>query len=301
MSFCLCGLKKFYFFERSGVKSPLYQQVIKIYFTATCRNRSGPEKEERMIQYLWECLKNIFLLLLSGLCTGVVVAGVIQLLSNFLREGFNRIFGVTCYIYLTAPGIMIHELGHVFFCIIFRHRIKEVKLFSPEDDGTLGYVSHVFEVNNLYHRIGNFFIGTGPVWCGLLVIYLLSLLLLPDGMMASGNAFAENAGTFLRGFFSLTFWARWQSWLWIYLVLSVAAHITLSKADLRGAADGLCFLLLALLAAVLLFGWCGNWEELLISWQWRCWKSALPVIFLFIIFSVGTGMLMNKIGKLRKR
>ena len=254
-----------------------------------------------MIQYLWECLKNIFLLLLSGLCSGLAVALLTQLLSDFLRRGCSRIFGEKFYIYLTAPGIMIHELGHVFFCIVFRHRIKEVKLFSPEDDGTLGYVSHVFEVNNLYHRIGNFFIGTGPVWFGLAVICLLSRLLLPGGMSAADASFLENAVNFLSGLFSFSFWTRWQSWLWIYLVLSVAAHITLSKADLEGAADGLVFLVCSLCAAVLLLGWCGNWETHLISLQWRFWGNAFPVIFFFALFSFVAGVLMNNAGKRRKR
>ena len=112
--------------------------------------------------YLLDALKYSALILLYGVVPWLLLALVMQFISNSLRRSLANIFGVSLYILLTAPGVAVHELGHALFCIIFRHKIEDMKLFSPEEDGTLGYVSHTYNTKSIYQRIGNFFIGTGP-------------------------------------------------------------------------------------------------------------------------------------------
>ena len=230
-----------------------------------------------LINYICQALWQTILFLLIGVLPWIAVALVMQLLSNSIRKSLAKIFGIQGYIYLTAPGVMIHEIGHAIFCLIFRHKIVEMKLFSPEEDGTLGYVNHSYNPNSFYQRIGNFFIGTGPIWFGVAVLCLISWLLLPDEMQISD-------------FFSLNFWGRWQSYIWLYLALTISSHITLSPPDLAGSVDGGIAIMATALMGFLLLGWCGDWENEIIEFLKNVFLSSLSIfsfiIILLFIFSV---------------
>jgi hypothetical protein len=75
--------------------------------------------------------------------------------------------------------------------LIFGHKIVEVKLFQIGGDGTLGYVNHSYNPKNIYHKIGNFFIGVAPIIGVALAFYLLNLLLVPE----MANQIADSAKT----------------------------------------------------------------------------------------------------------
>lgn len=230
-----------------------------------------------LINYIGQVLWQTILFLLIGVLPWLAVAFVMQLLSNSIRKSLAKIFGIQGYIYLTAPGVMIHEIGHAIFCLIFRHKIVDMKLFSPEEDGTLGYVNHSYNPNSFYQRIGNFFIGTGPIWFGIAVLCLISWLLLPNEMQISD-------------FFSLNFWGRWQSYIWLYLTLTISSHITLSPPDLAGSVDGGIAIMATALLGFLLLGWCGDWENEIIEFLKNVFLSSLSIfsfiIILLFIFSV---------------
>lgn len=230
-----------------------------------------------LINYIGQALWHTILFLLIGVLPWIAVALVMQLLSNSIRKSLAKIFGIQGYIYLTAPGVMIHETGHAVFCLIFRHKIVEMKLFSPEEDGTLGYVNHSYNPNSFYQRIGNFFIGTGPIWFGVAVLCLISWLLLPNEMQISD-------------FFLLNFWGRWQSYIWLYLALTISSHITLSPPDLAGSVDGGIAIMATALMGFLLLGWCGDWENEIIEFLKNVFLSSLSIfsfiIILLFIFSV---------------
>ena len=96
----------------------------------------------------------------------VMTIGMI-ILFGFLIATFNKMFYrnfgsnalTVCYV-TGAIGTPVHELAHALMCVIFRHRIDEIKLFQiSSDDGTLGYVAHSWNPKNLYQSAGNFFIG----------------------------------------------------------------------------------------------------------------------------------------------
>lgn len=235
-----------------------------------------------VVDYIVSALLNTGKFLLAGVLSWLAVALVMQLLSNSLRKSLAKIFGHQLYIYLTAPGVVIHESSHALFCLIFRHKILEIKFFSPEANGTLGYVKHSFDPTSLYQRIGNFFIGTAPVWGGSAALWLITRLLLPECMYIDG-AVTEAAADFL----ATGFWKKWSFYLWLYLALTIASHITLSMPDLAGSADGITTILVVSLLGFLLLGWCGNWEEPLICFFTDIFLSSCGILtFVLVLLGI---------------
>lgn len=185
----------------------------------------------------------------------IVLALIMQFLTRSLWTGLGNLIGVKRFIYISAPGVALHELSHAFFCVIFRHRIIRMVLFSVGADGTLGYVEHTYNPRSIYQRVGNFFIGTGPVWGGFSAIYFLSVLLLPGGMHMDVQNIEAGMTSFFSELARLDFWLSWRGWLWLYFVVVISANITLSPPDIQGALDGL----IAIVIFTLFFNACILW------------------------------------------
>ena len=249
--------------------------------------------------YITEALKNTFLFLLAGILPWLIVAFIMQFLSNSLRKSLAKLIGLKAYIYLTCPGVMAHEIGHALFCIIFRHKIVEMKLFSPSDDGTLGYVNHTYNPNSLFQKTGNFFIGTGPIWLGITLLWLISSELLPEGMLSTDEHFLSGTENFLSYLFSFAFWGRWQSYLWLYLAITVSSHVTLSPPDLSGSAKGGISMIFFVLLIFLLTGWFGDWELDFINWCKNLFISVINIL-IFVIVLLTVFCTVGKIISLKK-
>ena len=85
----------------------------------------------------------------------VYLVGFVIFLLNKL---FYRLLGGGRFVcYLTGlVGTPIHELSHALMCLLFGHRIVEMRLFRVDGkSGTLGYVSHSYRKSNLYQVLGN--------------------------------------------------------------------------------------------------------------------------------------------------
>ncbi|HZK80591.1 MAG TPA: hypothetical protein VFC46_05970 [Humisphaera sp.] len=200
----------------------------------------------------------------------MVLAIVLHYLSRYVRTRAARVMGLDAYTYFTAPGVMVHELGHAFFCVIFRHKIVRMRLFSPQADGTLGSVEHAYNPRSTYQKIGNFFIGTGPIWFGTAIVFLLAryLLNLPAVSIEASNSFdnGSSLATLIPQVMA-TAWqlfaailhsavdSGWRFWLFVYLVFCIGSHITLSRSDIDGAGRGLVWLILFVLIVNLLTLW----------------------------------------------
>lgn len=161
-------------------------------------------------------------------------------------------------IYLTAwIGVPIHEIGHALVCLLFGHKVEEIKFVQFGDaDGTMGYVNHSYEPSNLFHRIGLFFIGIAPMVMGVASITLALWLTLPDTFEKWWTAIttAETLLDSLVGTVSLipalfTIENLSNGWFYAFLVfsISVASHMTLSQADIQGAKSGLITLYVVLI------------------------------------------------------
>ena len=184
--------------------------------------------------------------------------GIIALfgfLIALMRRAFCALMGRSGPTILLATGIVgtpIHELSHALMCVIFGHTITEIKLYQPQsNDGTLGYVSHSYNCKNIYHQIGNFFIGTARVLVGSGVLLLFMLLLLPDAfetvfdemqVIDSFGAIFPYIGACIAAIFSNL--GEWQTWAFLVLALMISSHMEMSGADIKGGLGGLGILAL---------------------------------------------------------
>ncbi|MBQ7353269.1 MAG: DUF3267 domain-containing protein [Clostridia bacterium] len=206
---------------------------------------------------------NIGNILLSFLMQLVFTVGVIWIFG-FLISLCNKIFyqnfgswGKTvCYV-TGAIGTPIHECSHALFCIIFGHKIEQIKLFQIDsNDGTLGYVWHSYNRKNVYHLIGNFFIGIAPIAVITALLYLIALPLVPDMLnsifyqvstldtkIGFQNIF-PNFWEVIKIIFSQISNLNW--WLFVIIGVFLCLHMTLSIEDIKSAFSG-AFILTGLL------------------------------------------------------
>ena len=197
----------------------------------------------------------------TGICLGffcslLLAAFLLQQVTGSLCEKLFSLLG-RAGVFFAAPGVVIHETGHVLFCLLFRHRIVKVDFFKPEKDGTLGKVQSTWEKNSFYQRTGQFFIGIGPIILGTALISCCTAWLLPEVWqkltlqhfdtwrdMALGIFLL--AGRMFRTLFCVELWYKWQTWLWLVITLMIGTTVTLSKEDLKGVFWGMLFVPLSL-------------------------------------------------------
>jgi hypothetical protein len=208
----------------------------------------------------------------------LLIAAAMHFLAVTIRARAARLMGEKLHIWLTAPGTVVHELGHALFCVLFGHTIRDISLFRPRKDGVLGYVKHSWNRNNLYQNIGNFFIGTGPIWLGSALIVLISFALfgaelwhplramqmVPTdfvtwrGQLRLGGEFWQALLTIFQQIHNTGLYHDWRFYLGLYLLFCIGSHVTLSPADLQGAGSGLVTLALLVFVFNLSTLWLGN-------------------------------------------
>ena len=200
-------------------------------------------------------------------------------------------------------GCSVHELSHAFFALIFGHKIKEMVLFEPNSKGeSLGHVSHTYNKKSIYQKIGNFFIGIGPLLAGGLVLLVINLILyrinITDfskfristeifiniqifkqivtavwtGLMVYKNLVSSGNSAVL-----------WKSALLIYVLYSIGSSMTLSKPDVKGALSGFGWLIIFILIINLLTFWIGDFSTRFLSQGMM--MTYLSVFYFFLILS----------------
>lgn len=225
-----------------------------------------------VLYFLWNVLTKSFsqFFWLFGML--MILGIILYFLARFTRKMYALTLGHRAELFTTAwLGTPIHELGHAFFCLIFRHEIKEIKLFSPDaSDGTLGFVKHAYNPKSIYQRIGLLFIGVGPVLFGSAVIAISYFFLVSSDMQFFSLANIDFIGTESEGSWYETIvfqlsgiWQVFASlieviftvqnassksfWIFIFIAVSVSAHMELSLPDLKSAQSGIVALLVFIL------------------------------------------------------
>ncbi len=213
-----------------------------------------------------EILTNLFyqLVFTVGL---IALFGMLISLLRKIFIGFSGSVGYYILLILGIVGTPVHELSHALMCLLFGHKVKEIKLFRPgASDGTLGYVNHTYNPRNIYHQIGNFFIGTAPIILGSALILGLMYFMIPEAFATvtteltgigslPTNFLSPETYTAYFSLFSSVFTAifnpehfeKWTFWLFLLLAVMISSHMELSFADIKGGAKGFFFIALILL------------------------------------------------------
>lgn len=161
-------------------------------------------------------------------------------------------------------GTPVHELSHALMCLIFGHWITKMKLVNTNRRSrTLGYVEHTYYKTNLYHQIGNYFIGISPILAGGAVVLLLVWLFMPNMLGEAMSGFdqrlsLEMAGGVLSDMWNTLFakenFADIRYWLALLFSAAVVIHMEISRSDIRSGLRGLLVLTVMLLVADLVMG-----------------------------------------------
>jgi hypothetical protein len=207
-----------------------------------------------------------------------VAVAALNLSSAALMRSALRLLGPRGFLLAFGwLGTAVHELSHALFCLLFGHKIAELKLFDPgAKSGSLGFVRHAYDQRNPYHQLGNLFIAIGPVLVGAAALTAAAVLLLGGGDL--GAPFAGD-GRALGGGPSAGALARrilesaqalaalvasggppgwWRVAAFAYLAIAIGSLMGMSREDLVGALPGLAaaiaLLLLVNLVAALVAG-----------------------------------------------
>ncbi len=209
-----------------------------------------------MIEIILGASKNtlIHLILLFGL-TGVITL-LLFLLQRMICISFSKTTGWKG-VYLTAwIGTPVHELGHVIFCHLFCHKVKEVALFQPDkSSGVLGYVHHSYNPKSIYQSIGNFFIGIAPMLTGSAILFLLFDSFFHGNAASPVKAGIDvnNINTSIITVFTEVYNGMKQNFnalsvsvtkptlttaILVYVMASISVHLAPSHTDLKNALPG---------------------------------------------------------------
>jgi hypothetical protein len=220
------------------------------------------------IKFILNVVATSFIQIMSLLGIIFVYGLLLCLLARFTRIIHIKTIGDKLDIIITGwIGTPVHELGHAIFCILFCHRIIEIRFYSPDlSNGTLGYVKHTYNSKSHYQKIGNFFIGIGPILFGSFILYVLLYFLMPGitvlctkieqqslDFIHSGywndlwNTFRISIASILGGIFDIQNISNWRFWIFIYLSFCIFSHMELSPLDIKGARNGLISIVLTVL------------------------------------------------------
>ena len=235
---------------------------------------------EAVLSYLWAAILASLTQIGIFLVPGLVLTLIMNYASTLMQRRALATIGKSWFLGLFGwLGTVIHELGHAFFCLIFRHKITAMKLFDPDPEtGTLGYVEHTYDSSNIYQLAGNFFIGIGPILLGTALIYILLFLLLglnPFNFVTNVDlamphiyswgilttifqTFWTSSTGLISEIFSGNNLSTWQLYVFIYLAFVIGSSITLSPSDIKGTLKGLSVILILVFIFNLATVWAGD-------------------------------------------
>lgn len=128
-------------------------------------------------------IKSIMMLLCFLIVGFIVIPFILTFLVSQLGRLVKRMLvatlGSQSQMIYGGLGVIIHEISHAVVALLFGHHITRLQLLNfKKDSTTLGSVEHYYNTNNLYQKLGNYFIGLAPFYGCSLVLYLFQKLIL---------------------------------------------------------------------------------------------------------------------------
>jgi hypothetical protein len=210
-------------------------------------------------------------------------------------------FGRGVVLTTSILGTPIHELGHALMCLLFGHTITDMALWQPSaPGGRLGYVTHAYRPRNLYHVLGNLFIGIGPIFSGLGVLTLAFWLGFPQtfsAYMTTAASMAANGDGFITLFAEgLKMLPRmpkeltddvgcplWGRVIALLVMISVSQHISLSPEDIKGALKAIPLYIALLLLLTAICGILGDGAMSAVTSALACFSAYLTALFVIVL------------------
>nr|WP_227495856.1 hypothetical protein [Bacillus mycoides] len=221
-------------------------------------------KTVEFVNSIFQTLLTSVIQLFSLIGVIIVIGFILGYLESLTRTYWSRAFGRKGFLLTAWIGVPVHELGHAIMCLVFRHKIVATQFFPTDtSQGALGYVQHQYNQKSIYQRIGNFFIGIGPIISGITALILLMRYFVP----ASYSLFNTNLETtvastsinldmiqnmflstffLLKSLFTMSNLLTPSFWLFLFIAICISAHIALSKPDIKGSIDGVIVMFILL-------------------------------------------------------
>lgn len=271
-----------------------------------------------ILAYIWQVILGTFTQLFILLGPLLILAFIMHFVAKKNESLSYKVMGPKVYLYVFGwLGTAVHELGHALFAILFRHKITAINLFNIKaKDGKLGYVNHSYNRRSHYQRIGNFFIGIGPILLGSILLYFFSWLFFGFGYSKIQAYEFVNEDIFTMSNFGVIISTTWHNvWsyfgvvfagpqtgffkiiIFIYLLYAIGSSITLSKADIEGSLDGFKYFVLFLFVFNLLSSWLGDFMLWLIIDSLVLFSGFYFILILSILinlFFIGILYLISK-------
>lgn len=194
-----------------------------------------------MLSFLLFVIESLGLQLASLFGVFFVMGTILSVLESETQKNYVRSIGWGGILWTAWIGTPIHELGHIFFAFLFRHKIEDVALFAPNAaTGELGRVDHSFNPKSLYQQIGNFFIGAAPTIFGAMALSGLLYVYLPNDLTflqpipltsLSLTEILSRATEILQGIFTWSHVSTWQFWVFLYVSFCISSHMAPSAMD----------------------------------------------------------------------
>lgn len=277
---------------------------------------------EEIIIILKTSIIEMFYLVGLIIITGLILGLLESISNNLLQKSFGR-KGIFITAWLGTP---IHELGHAVMCIIFNHKITEMKLLNTRsENGVIGYVNHRYNPSSIYQSIGNLFIGLGPIFSGIASLIIFMYMLIPStfavfkNFMERGisiNKMDPNSiiGSFkasavlIRSIFAYNNLVSLSFWVFIAAAICISSHMALSKADIKGAMHGLIVLFVVVFIISFIARSFGASTDRYTSWimKYNTHLTAFLMValifsFITLIFSTLCYIAMGVVRKIRGR
>lgn len=218
---------------------------------------------EYLVKFLLETVF-VVIYLLAFIFAGGLIIDFLEKKSN---KNLMQAVGYTGIV-ITGLGTVIHELSHLIMGLIGGMKPVEVKLFRPikgRKDGKLGYVISSYNKKNYYQKMFLVLVGIAPIIGGTIVMLIVMRICLPEtfSILIGNIKSIENLNAIinadfivsifslvinlLKGVFNLNNFSNISFWVFMFVVLSIASHMSLSYEDIKGCLKGIPALYLLIL------------------------------------------------------